>query len=68
MAMTLRIDPELDARLDEAARLRHLSKHAYIVTVLERALSQEEKTARVLASLDATSRDYAGLIKRLEDA
>jgi hypothetical protein len=29
---------------------------------------RERKTEAVLASIDETSRDYAGLIRRLEDA
>jgi len=68
MAMTLRLPAELDAALELAAQEQRVSKQSYVISAVERALRQEEKTARVLASLDETSENYAGLIKRLEDA
>lgn len=68
MAMTLRLPAELDAALEAAAEQQRVSKQSYVISAVERALRQEEKTARVLASLDETSENYAGLIKRLEDA
>lgn len=68
MAMTLRLPAELDAALEAAAEQQRVSKQSYVISAVERALRQEEKTARVLASLDETTENYAGLIKRLEDA
>jgi len=68
MAMTLRLPAELDAALEAAAEQQRVSKQSYVIGAVERALRQEDKTARVLASLDETSERYAGLIKRLEDA
>lgn len=68
MAMTLRLPAELDAALEQAAQEQRVSKQSYVISAVERALRQEDKTARVLASLDETSERYAGLIKRLEDA
>ncbi|HWL03172.1 MAG TPA: toxin-antitoxin system HicB family antitoxin [Microbacteriaceae bacterium] len=68
MAMTLRLPAALDAALELAAQEQRVSKQSYVISAVERALRQEDKTARVLASLDETSESYAGLIKRLEDA
>lgn len=68
MAMTLRLPAELDAALEAAAEQQRVSKQSYVISAVERALRQEEKAARVLASLDETTENYAGLIKRLEDA
>lgn len=68
MAMTLRLPAELDAALEQAAQEQRVSKQSYVISAVERALRQEDKTARVLASLDETSERYAGLIKRLKDA
>lgn len=68
MAMTVRFSAELDARLEELAAERQASKHALVVRAVEELLLREHKTAAVLASIDETSRDYAGLIRRLEDA
>jgi len=68
MAMTIRLPAELDSALEEIARQRHTSKHALIVEAADRFTRQESKTARVLQSVDDTTRDYAELLKRLEDA
>lgn len=68
MAMTVRFSTELDERLQRLADARHTSKHALVLQAVEDYLSREEKTRRMLESLDETSRDYAGVIRRLEDA
>jgi predicted transcriptional regulator len=68
MAMTLRFPTELDAALQKIADARHTSKHALVLQAVEELVSREEKTRRVLGSLDETSRDYAEMIKRLEDS
>jgi len=66
--MTLRLSPELDRALTAIAAAKHMSKQAVLISAAERYVRAEAKTAEVLASLDETSRDYAGLIARLEDA
>jgi predicted transcriptional regulator len=68
MAMTLRFPTELDAALQRLADARHTSKHSLVLRAVEELLMNEEKTRRVLGSLDETSRDYAEMIKRLEDS
>jgi predicted transcriptional regulator len=68
MAMTVRFSTDLDERLDRLAEERHTSKQALVVRAVEEYLMRERKTEAVLASIDETSRDYAGLIRRLEDA
>jgi predicted transcriptional regulator len=68
MAMTVRFSPEMDAALQKLADLRHTSKHSLVLQAVEDMMASEEKTRRVLDSLDETSRDYAEMIKRLEDA
>jgi predicted transcriptional regulator len=68
MAMTLRLSPELDEAADKLAAEQHTSKHSLIVRAFEEFISREEKTRRVLGSIDETKRDYAETIRRLEDA
>jgi predicted transcriptional regulator len=68
MAMTLRIPAHLDAALDALAESQHSSKSAIVMQAIEEHLRRELKTQAVLASVDETSRDYADLITRLEDA
>jgi predicted transcriptional regulator len=68
MAMTLRFPTELDAALQKIADARHTSKHSLVLQAVEDYVTREEKTQRVLGSIDETSRDYAEMIKRLEDS
>lgn len=68
MAMTVRIPAELDERLEALADARHSSKHAVVLRAVEEYVARESRTAIVLESLDETTRDYADLIQRLEDA
>jgi predicted transcriptional regulator len=68
MAMTVRFSTDLDERLEALAEERQASKHALVVRAVEEFLMRERKTQAVLASIDETSADYAGLIRRLEDA
>lgn len=68
MAMTIRLPADLDARLDALAEQTHTSKHAVVVQAVEAHIDRQLKTAAVIESLDETSRDYAELIRRLEDA
>lgn len=66
--MTVRFSAELDERLEALADEQHASKHALVVRAVEELLMRERKTQAVLESIEETSRDYAGLIRRLEDA
>jgi predicted transcriptional regulator len=68
MAMTLRLSTDLDAALQAIADARHTSKHALVLQAVEEIVTREEKTQRVLGSLNETARDYAEMIKRLEDS
>jgi predicted transcriptional regulator len=68
MAMTIRFPTELDAALQKIADAKHTSKHALVLQAVEDLVTREEKTQRVLGSLDETSRDYAEMITRLEDS
>jgi len=68
MAMTVRFPPELDAQLQRLAEEKRASKHSLVVQAVEEHLARERKTRAVIESLEETSRDYAGLIARLEDA
>jgi predicted transcriptional regulator len=68
MAMTLRLPAELDRKLEELAEVQHSSKQAVVLRALEDHVARETRRAQVIESLDETSRDYADLITRLEDA
>lgn len=68
MAMTLRLPPELDAKLEELANARSTSKHALLVEATDVYVSQQTKTARVLDVVDEIGAEYAEAITRLEDA
>ncbi|MDM4764101.1 hypothetical protein QT381_13905 [Galbitalea sp. SE-J8] len=68
MAMTVRFSIDLDARLERFAEERQTPKSVVVARAVEEYLMREQRTQAVLASLDETSREYAGLIRRLEDA
>lgn len=68
MALTLRIPAELDAKLEAVAAAQHSSKSAVVLRAVEEHVARELKTQAVIDILDETSRDYAELIERLEDA
>lgn len=68
MALTLRIPTDLDAKLEAVAAAQHSSKSAVVLRALEEHVARELKTQAVIDILDETSRDYAELITRLEDA
>lgn len=68
MAMTLRLPPELDDRIEALARARGTSKHAILIEAADRFTRSSEKTARVLAAVDDIGERYADTIRRLEDA
>lgn len=68
MAMTVRFPTELDEQLQKIADARHTSKHTIVLQAVEEYIMRDNKTRRVLESIDGTSRDYAETIERLEDA
>ena len=68
MAMTLRLPDDLDRQLEELATAQHSSKQAVVLRAIESHIARELRLNQVIESLDETSRDYAELITRLEDA
>lgn len=68
MAMTLRIPAEIDARIDNIARARHVSKHAVIIEALDRFARDTDRASQVNVAVDAVLSRDSELLKRLEDA
>lgn len=68
MAMTVRLPEELDAKLEQIAAARHTSKHAVLLEAADRFVTDEFKTAMVLALTDEVTEEWAELFTRLEDA
>ena len=68
MAMTLRLSPELDSRLQDLAHAQHTSKHSLVLKAVEELVIAETKTDRVMASVERTLVRDAELLERLEDA
>lgn len=50
--MTIRLAPDLHARLGRAAGRDHRSKHAQMLAYIERCLAQDEKAARSRSGKD----------------
>jgi len=68
MAMTIRFSTETDQRLEALAKTLHTSKQQIIERAVEEHLTREYKRQIIEAALEETSKEYAGLLKRLEDA
>lgn len=68
MAMTVRFSTDVDARLQQIADARHTSKHAVILQATEEFIMREDKTRRVLESLEETQQNFAEVLRRLEDS
>lgn len=68
MAMTVRFSSELDEQLQKMADVRHTSKHALVQQAVEDYILRDDKTKRVMESIDETSTDYAETLQRIEDA
>jgi predicted transcriptional regulator len=66
--MTVRLPAELDEKLEQIAAARHTSKHAVLIEAANRFVTDEFKTAMVLAAVDRVTDQYADAIQRLEDA
>lgn len=68
MAMTIRLSPELDEKLQVVADARHTSKHSLVLQAVEEFVITEAKTDQVMASVERTLVRDAELLQRLEDA
>lgn len=65
MAMTLRLDDELDARVATAAARKRLSKQQVVVNAVERFLREESHSERARIAIDKVIAENAGLLRRL---
>ncbi|MEO9010687.1 MAG: CopG family transcriptional regulator [Nakamurella sp.] len=65
MAMTLRLDDELDAQLTAVAAAERLSKQQVAVRALESYLQRHAHTDRVRALATAAAAEYSETLRRL---
>jgi predicted transcriptional regulator len=65
MAMTLRLDDELDAQLQQLADAQGLSKQQLLVRAARQYVDRETRTARTLANVDRIVAEHSGLLDRL---
>lgn len=68
MAMTVRLPEELDRKLEELARQRHVSKHAVLIEAADRFVRTESKTELAVQIASGVRSRYSELLRRLEDA
>jgi len=68
MAMTLRLPPELDEKLEALAAARGTSKHALVLEGTRMLIELDTKTDTAVAIASGVRSRYAELLKRLEDA
>jgi predicted transcriptional regulator len=68
MAMTVRLTPEIDARLSTYAEREGLSKQQAIVQLIEQADLPGEREARLKEIFDKVMTRDAELMERLADA
>lgn len=68
MAMTLRIPPELDARLEELAASKHMSKHGLVLQAVEALVARTTRREDILAAAEFVRTHDAELLARLADA
>ncbi|MBN9177429.1 MAG: ribbon-helix-helix protein, CopG family [Microbacterium sp.] len=66
--MTLRLPEDLDARLEELAASRHISKHALLLQAAEAMVARDGRRAEILGAVDFVRTHDAELLQRLEDA
>jgi predicted transcriptional regulator len=52
---TVRLDPELHARLERAAGRDHRSMHSQMVAYIERGLAQDDRRDKRAATMEARS-------------
>lgn len=65
MAMTLRLDSELDAKLAALAAERRMSKQQMIVHAVEKFMQEEAHAERVQTAIDRVIAENEGLLRRL---
>jgi predicted transcriptional regulator len=65
MAMTLRLDDELDSQLQRLAEVQGISKQQLLVRAAQEYVARASRTARTLANADRIVLENAGLLDRL---
>jgi predicted transcriptional regulator len=65
MAMTLRLDDELDRRLEQLADGLGLSKQQLVARAVREFLTREQRIVRTVANADRVVQENAGLLDRL---
>jgi len=65
MAMTLRLDDELDLQIQQLAESQGISKQQLLVRAAQEYVAREGRLARTLANADRIVRENAGLLDRL---
>jgi len=65
MAMTLRLDDDLDRQVQQLADAQGLSKQQLLVRAVQEYLARESRTTRTLANAKHVARENAGLLDRL---
>lgn len=65
MAMTLRLDPELDAKVAELARRERLSKQQFVIRTLADIVEKNAQTERIRALARQAAADYPETLRRL---
>jgi len=68
MAMTLRLDGAVDARLERLAAQKRTSKSALVAQAVEELLRSEERRTELDSGLAFVLEHDADLLRRLEDA
>jgi predicted transcriptional regulator len=65
MAMTLRLDDELDRQVEQLATGLGLSKQQLVARAVREFLTREQRIVRTVANADRVVRENAGLLDRL---
>lgn len=68
MAMTLRLNDDLDQRLSEHARRTGISKHKLVILALEAHLARESQTVKAQQVVDKVLARDQELLERLATA
>lgn len=65
MAMTLRLDEDLDRQIQQLADAQGISKQQLVVRAAEEYVRRERRTMRTLANADRIVSENGGLLDRL---
>ena len=65
MAMTLRLDDELDRQVEQLANGLGLSKQQLVARAVREFLTREQRIVRTVANADRVVQENAGLLDRL---